>query len=137
MQNTRRALTALAVVAALGLSAAACGNSDDDSSAVRTEVRAYGDEHRESAAFDQQRANEAASARLAGEAERQAHLDANAELYGNLSANAADGLTQEQSAAQAASAPTTDNGYVDPRADDANAVGASFVNRVGAIFTWS
>jgi hypothetical protein len=55
-----------------------------------------------------QRANEAASARLAGLAEQQAHLDGQAELYGpqggqaSASNTAETGLADEQSAAQAA-----------------------------------
>ena len=115
----------VALVGALGL--AACGNSDDTEAVrvaapsvaglgsdqhltnkaeelARASAVAGSDQHLSNAAAEiarAQRANEAASARLAGEAERQAHLDGNAETYGNLVADAAGGLADEQAAVQA------------------------------------
>jgi hypothetical protein len=95
----------VALVGALGL--AACGDNDDTEAVRVAAPSAAGvgsDQHLNNAADEiarAQRANEAASARLAGEAERQAHLDGNAETYGNLSADAAEGLAEEQTAAQA------------------------------------
>ena len=115
----------VALVGALGL--AACGDNDDTEAVrvaapsvaglgsdqhlanqaeelARASASAGSDQHLNNAANEiarAQRANEAASARLAGEAERQAHLDGNAETHGNLSADAAGGLAEEQAAAQA------------------------------------
>jgi hypothetical protein len=107
----------VALVGALGL--AACGDNDD-TEAVRVAapgVAGLGsDQHLNNAADEvarAQRANEAASARLAGEAERQAHLDGNAETYGNLSADAAEGLAEEQAAAQAGANASTAKAYGD------------------------
>jgi hypothetical protein len=56
---------------------------------ARASASAGSDQHLSNAADEiarAQRANQAASARLAGEAERQARLDGNAETYGNMSA---------------------------------------------------
>jgi hypothetical protein len=107
----------VALVGALGL--AACGDNDD-TEAVRVaapSVAGLGsDQHLNNAADEiasAQRVNEAASARLAGEAERQAHLDGNAETYGNLSANTAEGLAEEQAAAQAGANASTAKAYGD------------------------
>ena len=99
----------VALVGALGL--AACGNGDDTEAvrAAAPSVAGLGsDQHLNNAADEiarAQRANEAASARLAGEAERQAHLDGNAETYANLSAESASGLAEEQAATVASAAP--------------------------------
>jgi hypothetical protein len=105
----------VALVGALGL--AACGDNDD-TEAVRVaapSVAGLGsDQHLNNAADEvarAQRANEAASARLAGEAERQAHLEGQARTYGNLSADAAEGLAEEQAAAQADARRSAEAGY--------------------------
>jgi hypothetical protein len=107
----------VALVGALGL--AACGDNDD-TEAVRVaapSVAGLGsDQHLNNEAAEiarAQRANEAASARLAGEAERQAHLAGNAETYRNLSANAARGLADEQAAAQGGANTSTAKAYGD------------------------
>jgi hypothetical protein len=99
----------VALVGALGL--AACGNGDD-TEAVRVAAPSGAglgsDQHLNNSADEiarAQRANEAASARLAGEAERQAHLDGNAETYANLSAESASGLAEEQTGTVASAAP--------------------------------
>jgi hypothetical protein len=127
----------VALVGALGL--AACGNSDDTEAVrvaapsvagfgsdqhlankaeelARASAVAGSDQHLNNAAGEiarAQRANEAASARLAGEAERQAHLDGNAETYGNLLADAAEGLADEQAAVQAGANASTAKAYGD------------------------
>jgi hypothetical protein len=127
----------VALVGALGL--AACGDSDDTEAVrvaapsvaglgsdqhlanqaeelARSSAVAGSDQHLNNAADEiarAQRANEAASARLAGEAERQAHLDGNAETYGNLSADVAEGLAEEQAAAQAGANASTAKAYGD------------------------
>jgi hypothetical protein len=127
----------VALVGALGL--AACGDNDDTEAVrvaapsvaglgsdqhlankaeelARVSASAGSDQHLNNAADEiarAQRANEAASARLAAEAERQAHLDGNAETYGNLSAGAAEGLAEEQAAAQAAANTSTAKAYGD------------------------
>ena len=119
----------VALVGALGL--AACGDNDDTEAVrvaapsaaglgsdqhlanqakelARASASAGSDQHLNNAAAEiarAQRANEAASARLAGEAERQAHLDGNAETYANLSAESASGLAEEQAATVASAAP--------------------------------
>ena len=105
----------VALVGALGL--AACGDNDD-TEAVRVaapSVAGLGsDQHLNNAADEvarAQRANEAASARLAGEAERQAHLEGQARTYGNLSADAAEGLAEELAAAQADARRSAEAGY--------------------------
>jgi hypothetical protein len=102
----------VALVGALGL--AACGDNDD-TEAVRVaapSVAGLGsDQHLNNASEEaerQARANAAASARLAGLAEQQAHVDGQAELYGRQGGQASasntteTGLAEEQSAAQAA-----------------------------------
>ena len=105
----------MAVTLALAtvVTAAACGNDDspdaataDQSSAEAPAVPdvAGSDQHLNNAAEEmarQERINAAATARLAAEAERQAHLDGQAQLYANLSADAASGLADEQSAYEA------------------------------------
>jgi hypothetical protein len=124
----------VALVGALGL--AACGDNDDTEAVrvaapsvaglgsdqhlanqaeelARASASAGSDQHLNNQAAElarAQRANAAATARLAGLAEQQAHLDGNAETYGNLSANAANELAEEQGAAQANAAPRTDAG---------------------------
>lgn len=110
-------MKALAVTLALAtvVTAAACGDDDspdaataDQSSAEAPAVPdvAGSDQHLNNAAEEvarQERVNAAATARLAAEAERQAHLDGQAQLYANLSAVAASGLAEEQDSYQAAS----------------------------------
>jgi hypothetical protein len=127
----------VALVGALGL--AACGNSDDTEAVrvaapsvaglgsdqhlanqaeelARASASAGSDQHLSNVADEiarAQRANEAASARLAGEAERQAHLDGNADTYGNLLADAAEGLVDEQAAVQAGANASIAKAYGD------------------------
>jgi hypothetical protein len=127
----------VALVGALGL--AACGDNDDTEAVrvaapsvaglgsdqhlanqaeelARASAVAGSDQHLNNAADEiarAQRANEAASARLAGEAERQAHLDGNAETYGNLVADAAEGLADEQATVQASANASTAKAYGD------------------------
>jgi hypothetical protein len=127
----------VALVGALGL--AACGDNDDTEALrvaapsvaglgsdqhlanqaeelARASAVAGSDQHLNNAADEiarAQRATEAASARLAGEAERQAHLDGNAETYGNLVADAAEGLAEEQAAVQAGANASTAKAYGD------------------------
>jgi hypothetical protein len=122
----------VALVGALGL--AACGDNDDTEAVrvaapsvaglgsdqhlanqaeelARASASAGSDQHLNNAAAEgerQARANAAGSARLAGLAEQQAHLDGQAKLYGpqggqaSASNTAETGLAEEQSAAQAA-----------------------------------
>jgi hypothetical protein len=130
--DSKRALrwaAPVALVGALGL--AACGDNDD-TEAVRLaapSVAGLGsDQHLNNAADEMaraQRANEAASARLAAEAERQAHLDGNAETYGNLSAGAAEGLAEEQAAAQAGANTSTAEAYGDEQRQPNTGAGSS------------
>jgi hypothetical protein len=127
----------VALVGALGL--AACGDNDDTEAVrvaapsvaglgsdqhlankaeelARASASAGSDQHLNNAAAEiarAQRANEAASARLAGEAERQARLVGNAKTYGNMSADAAEGLAEEQAAAQAGANASTAKAYGD------------------------
>jgi hypothetical protein len=94
MQHKRRAYGAVALVAALAVTAAACGDNDDGTTnAVKTEARAPSvaevagsDQHLNNTATElarQERVNAAATARLAGEAERQAYLEGQARTYGD------------------------------------------------------
>jgi hypothetical protein len=107
----------VALVGALGL--AACGDNDDTEAvrvAAPSDAGLGSDQHLNNAADEiarAQRANDAASARLAGQAEQQAHLDGNAKTYGNLSTDAAEGLAEEQSAAQAGANTITVMAYGD------------------------
>jgi hypothetical protein len=107
----------VALVGALGL--AACGDNDDTEAvrvAAPSDAGLGSDQHLNNAADEiarAQRANDAASARLAGQAEQQAHLDGNAKTYGNLSSDAAEGLAEEQSAAQAGANTSTPEAYGD------------------------
>jgi hypothetical protein len=125
---SKRALRWAAPVALVGaLGVAACGDNDDTEAVrvaapsaaglgsdqhlanqaeelARASASAGSDQHLNNAAAEAERrarANAAESARLAGLAEHQAHLDGNARTYAKLSADAAGGLAEEQSAAQA------------------------------------
>jgi hypothetical protein len=137
----------VALVGALGL--AACGDNDGTEAVrvaapsvaglgsdqhltnqaeelARASASAGSDQHfnnRAAELANQQRANEAASARLAGEAERQAHLDGNAETYGNLSADTAEGFADEQAAAQAGANTSTAKAYGDEQRQPDTGVG--------------
>jgi hypothetical protein len=119
----------VALVGALGL--AACGNSDD-TEPVRVaapSVAGLGsDQHLNNEAAEiarDQRANEAASARLAGEAERQAHLDGNAGTYRNLSTSSARGLADEQAAAQAGANASIVKAYGDEHRQPSTGAGTN------------
>lgn len=90
MQHKRRTFGVVALVVALAATAAACGDNDDDTNAVKTEAAAAdvagSDQHLTNTAAElarQERVNAAATARLAGEAERQAHLAGQANTYGD------------------------------------------------------
>jgi hypothetical protein len=127
---SKRALRWAAPVALAGaLGLAACGDNDDTEAVRVAAPSAAGvgsDQHLNNAAEEiarTQRANEAASARLAGEAERQAHLDGNAETYGKLSADAAKGLAEEQAAAQAGANARTAKAYGDEHRQPNTGVG--------------
>ena len=114
---------------------------------ARASASAGSDQHlnNQAAEIASQRSNRAASARLSGQAEQmqraeaarlvvraeqfeqQAHLDGNAETYGNLSAVAASGLAEEQSATVASAAPNNRaavqaqaDAYVDQQQDRAS-----------------
>jgi hypothetical protein len=92
MQHKRRIFGGVALVAALGATAAACGDNDDDTNAVNTEARAPSaadvtgsDQHLNNQAEEltrQERVNAATSAGLAEQYERQAHLEGQARIYG-------------------------------------------------------
>jgi hypothetical protein len=109
--HLRRTIGAFALVAALGATAAACGNDNDDTvtkapAAPSAADVAGSDQHLSNMASDAdraERAERAAAARLTAQAEaveRQAHLDGQANTYGQDR-----GLAEEQSAYQAGAAP--------------------------------
>jgi hypothetical protein len=120
-------MKALAVTLALAtvVTAAACGDDDspDAATADRSSAEAVApadvagsDQHLNNAAEEvarQERVNAAATAKLAAEAERQAHLDGQAQLYANLSADAASGLADEQSAYEAGASSDVAAAYGD------------------------